>query len=85
MRFRRLGALAAVLGVAAAGVAVGLVWTGSALTAIGRLPGAALATLLGTVVAYFFVQHRAEGPSSNGQAAPGGSPQSGGGSGEDGG
>jgi hypothetical protein len=49
-------------------VAILAVTIAGALTAQGILPSAALATLLGTVVSYFFVQRRA-GQDSGGQAA----------------
>ena len=43
-------------GYAGSTIAIVAICVAGALTAIGWLPGAALATLLGTVVAYFFVQ-----------------------------
>jgi hypothetical protein len=42
-------------------VAIVAVTIAATITALGLLDGAALATLLGTVVAYFFVQAREQG------------------------
>jgi hypothetical protein len=45
-------------------IAILAVSVAGALTAIDKLPGAALATLLGTVVSYFFVQQQRNGGSA---------------------